>query len=66
MKIRQRVLGISLAALGGLVALYCGIGSLFILGDKDPQFHLMGYGFVGIALTGFFLVVLGIKLAMRP
>jgi hypothetical protein len=65
MKNLQLVLSIPLILVGGCSAFYCGVGSLFILGDDDPKYHPMGYVFVGIALCGVALFVLGLVMAVR-
>lgn len=59
------VLSFFFTLLGSCIAFYCGVGSLFILGDYDPRYHPMGYAFIGIALCGAALFVIGLRGIVR-
>jgi divalent metal cation (Fe/Co/Zn/Cd) transporter len=65
MKTLKTLLSVVLMMVGGLVAFYCGIGSLFILGSKDPKAQPMGYVFVGLAFLGIALAIIGLIFLAR-
>lgn len=63
MKTLKLILVRLLAVLGGFIAFYCGVGSLFILGDNNPKYHPMGFIFIGVAFMGVALFILGVKVS---
>ena len=56
----RTLLGVLLALGGGLLALYCGVGSLFLFGATEPLAHRYALIFVLLAIVGIGMVGLAV------
>jgi hypothetical protein len=59
----RKLSGLLALIVGGFVALYCGVGSLFLLlGSDNPVDHLAGMVFIVLVFLGSRAAIFGIRL----